>query len=230
MPGTDRFILAAVWRSFVTVGVLLPVLATAAAGQAPEPLQVLERAAARYRQADALCADFRQELSVPLLDQRREGTGRLCQRQPNLFSMRFDEPAGDLVVVDGEHVWIYYPSRDAKQVLRGPLALSSDGTGLDFHREFLESPAETYEVRHDGMEMVDGTSAHRIVLRPRQDARYREAVVWIGGDDALLHRVEIREENGSIRTVHLRNITLDPDIPAGTFSFTPPPGTQVITP
>ena len=201
---------------------------SAARSQAPaDAMAVLDAAAERYRSSSSLCADFRQELSVPLLDERRSGEGRMCQKQPNLFMMRFSEPAGDLVVADGEWLWIYFPSNDAKQVLRAPLG-SAPGA-FDFHREFLESPREKYTVRLDGESTVDGRRVHRLSLTPRGEAAYREALLWIDATSHVIRRVEIREENGNVRAVSLSNLELGADPGAAAFRFTPPPGTQVIT-
>jgi chaperone LolA len=187
---------------------------------------VLDAAAERFGNLRTLCAEFRQVLEVRLLDQTREGTGRLCQRRPDLFSMRFDDPAGDLVVVDGESVWMYTPSRDPNQVLRTSAAAGT--RGLNLHAEFLESPRTRYDAESQGTDTVAGVPSERILLRPREPAGYREAVVWIGRD-RLLRQVEIREENGSVRTVTLLTSETDSDVPDGTFRFTPPPGVRVVT-
>ncbi|HZD04352.1 MAG TPA: outer membrane lipoprotein carrier protein LolA, partial [Longimicrobiales bacterium] len=113
-------------------------LTAPAAAQEGDPWAVLEKAAERYAAVGTFCADFHQTLDVPLLGQTREGTGRLCQKPPDLFSMRFTDPPGDLVVVDGKNAWVYTPSRDPDQVLKAPA--SAAGERLDFHREFLDSP------------------------------------------------------------------------------------------
>lgn len=202
------------------------VLPSRGSAQEADAYAVLERAAERYAAIRTFCADFHQVLDVPLLGQRREGTGRLCQRRPDLFSMRFTDPPGDLVVVDGENAWVYTPSRDPDQVLKAPA--SAAGGRLDFHREFLESPRTRYEAEGQGTDTVAGTATRRILLRPREPDRYREAVVWIDGD-GFLRQVEIREENGSVRTVTLTSLQVDPAVPEGTFSFTPPPGTRVVS-
>ena len=199
------------------------------ARSAPDPLAILEEASQRYARASSLCADFRQVLTVPLLNQRREGSGLLCQAGSDRFAMRFSDPEGDAVVVDGEHVWVYYPSQDPRQVIRAPLSVSADGSGLDLHREFLHDPRQKYDATYQGTETVSGRTAHRILLKPRRDARYREAIVWIDTGDRTVSRIEIHDENGSVRTVHLSNIRFEPTIPEGTFVFTPPAGTQVIT-
>jgi len=198
---------------------------TAGNAQASDPYAVLDAAAERFGGIRTLCADFRQVLDVRLLGERREGTGRLCQRRPDLFSMRFDDPSGDLVVVDGENVWMYTPSRDPDQVLR--TSISAATRRLNIHEEFLESPRTRYEAESEGVEDVGGVPSERILLHPREPTGYREAVVWIG-PDRLLRQVEIREENGSIRTVTLLASETDLEVPEGTFSFTPPPGVRVV--
>lgn len=201
-------------------GVPLP-----AAGQAAQAQALMEGAVARYQAAASLCADFEQTLSVPLLGEERSGRGRLCQAQPNRFAMRFTEPAGDAVVVDGTWVWIYYPSMDAKQVLRFPMAQSPGG--FDFHREFLQDFASKYDIALEASETVTGRPTHRIRLTPKRAASYRAAVVWVEADGTL-RKVRVEEENGSVRTVTLDQISTLVQPPAGWFTFTPPAGAQIV--
>lgn len=205
---------------------LAPAAATPLAAQ--DVYDILEEAADRFAGVTTLCADFHQTLSVPLLGQEKEGWGRLCQTRPDLFSMRFDEPEGDLVVVDGEHAWVYTPSQSPDQVIRA--RTTSLGPNLDFYREFMASPREKYDAVLQGSEAVAGTTTRRILLTPKEPALYREAVVWIDPETDLMRRLEIREENGSVRVVTLDDIRLDPGVPEGLYTFTPPPGAQVITP
>ncbi len=195
--------------------------------QEARALVLVEGSAARYEVAPAFCADFTQHLSVPLLGDENTGTGRLCQARPDRFAMRFTEPAGDAVVVDGSWVWLYYPSVDKKQVIRFPIAQAPGG--FDFHRELLESPGEKYRLEYEAPESVGGRDTHRIRLVPREPVDFEAAVVWIDVTDRLLRKVRIEEENGTVRTVILETVTLDPTIPDDWFTFTPPPGAEVIS-
>jgi len=218
-----RLVRALAGSGILVAGLLArPALGSA---QSPDPYVVLDEASERFEDMRTLCADFRQVLDVRLLGERREGTGRLCQRRPGLFSMRFDDPEGDLVVVDGESAWMYTPSRDPDQVLR--TSISAATRRLDIHSEFLEAPRARYVAESQGTDTVAGVPTERILLRPREAVTYREAVVWIGSD-RLLRQVEIREENGSIRTVTLLESEPDVAVPEGTFTFTPPPGVRVV--
>ena len=215
-------------RSALLAAALLSLPPAGASAQAaPDPFAALERAGAVYRAARAVCADFRQTLSVPLLGQERTGQGRLCSQQPNKFSMRFTSPAQDVVIADGTWLWVYQPSADAKQVLRAPLA--GGPRGIDFYAEFLDSPRTKYRAEHRGRETLAGRTVEHVVLTPLQPANYRTAELWIDVQDAHVRQVVIREENGSVRTLALSGVQVNPSLAADAFRFTPPAGTQVIS-
>jgi outer membrane lipoprotein-sorting protein len=211
----------------VIAAAILAMVPSGGGAQEGRGLSALEAASARYRAATSVCAHFTQTLSVPLLGQENHGSGRLCQEQPDLFAMRFDDPAGDVVVMDGTYVWIYYKSSDPKAVIRLPVADAPGG--FDLHREFLVNPAQKYRISYEGTEKVDGRDTDRIRLVPRAPASYQVAVVWIDVGDHLLRRVKLEEENESVRTVTLSDVTFDPRIPEGWFTFTPPSGAQIIS-
>jgi outer membrane lipoprotein-sorting protein len=197
-----------------------------ASGQEARALSILEAASARYASASTVCADFFQTLTVPLIHQESQGKGRMCQAQPDRFAMRFDDPDGDAVVMDGTFVWVYYKSQDPMTVLRFPVAQAPGG--FDLYREFLEAPAQKYRMSYAGPERVNGRDTHRVLLVPIKSTSYTGAEVWIDQDDHLLRRVKIEEENESVRTVDLSDIALGAEVPQGWFTFTPPPGAHVI--
>lgn len=219
-------------RVFASLALLSALLAHAPSARAqassrPDAFAVLESAGRTYRSAASLCTDFRQTLAVPLLGDERTGRGRLCTKQPGLFSMRFTEPRGDLLLADGTWMWMYTPSTDVKQVLRWRIAQGP--RGVDFYREFLDAPREKYRAEYKARETVGGKATHRLHLTPVRPAPYKDADVWVDVDGARLRQVQLREENGSVRTITLGPTEARSAPPAGVFSFTPPAGTQVIT-
>jgi outer membrane lipoprotein carrier protein len=195
-------------------------------GQEDQALALMREAGARYRQVGAFCAHFEQELVVPLLRDTTHSSGSLCQARPNLFAMRFSDPPGDAVVADGESFWVYYPSSDPGQVLRFTMEVRPGG--LDFHREFLEAPEEKYKLAYAGEETVEGRRAHMIHADPLGDPGFREARIWLDSERALILRARIEMENGSVRTVSLSDIRVDPPPDPDRFRFVPPAGAQVI--
>ena len=211
--------------SALSVAVLLGVPACGAEAQ-DRALDVLRQAEARYGSVETLCADFTQRLEVPLLGSERTGTGRLCQGRPNLFAMRFDDPAGDMIVVDGESTWVYFPSNDAKTVLKTSVERSAGGR--DFHREFLEEPETKYDVTYETEENVDGRATHRLRMIPKVPSSYRAAVVWIDDGEPVLRRIRLEEENGNVRTITLRDVAFGADPGDAWFTFTVPDGALVV--
>ena len=189
-------------------------------------LELMERAGARYQEVEAFCAVFHQELVNPLLGETILSTGNLCQARPNLFSMRFADPAGDALVADGEHFWVFYPSVDSVQVLQ--FAMEDRPGGMDFHREFLEGSAEKYELTYQGEETLGGHNTHLVHASPRASGRFQEARIWLDAARSLILKVQVEEENGSVRTVALSEIDLAPSDDPDRFRFIPPPGTQII--
>lgn len=190
-------------------------------------LEALEAASRRYAGITTVCAQFHQVLAVTLLGTRNESRGELCQRRPNLFFMRFSEPAGDEVVADGDWFWIYYASIDPDQVVRLPLDPARGG--LDFYREFLENPAERYDVALEGEEEVTGRGTLRIRVRPREPRGYREARVWIDPAEGMIRRVEVEEDNGTVRRITLDRVRADPQVEASAFTFRVPAGARIIS-
>ncbi|HUP52714.1 MAG TPA: outer membrane lipoprotein carrier protein LolA [Longimicrobiales bacterium] len=191
-------------------------------------MEILQQASRRYAPVTSLCADFVQHLRVPLLGQEETARGRLCQQRPNLFAMRFTEPTGDVIVVDGESMWYYMPSNDAKQFFRFPIERGTGG--LDFHREFLEDPEVKYDVTYESADEIAGTATHRLRLRPKERTSYRAAVLWIEQGTSVLRVIRLEEENGNERTINLRDVAFGATAPRGFFTFTPPPGALEITP
>ena len=189
-------------------------------------VEILHDAAERYAAVQTLCADFTQHLRVPLLGSERTGTGRLCQATPNLFAMRFDDPEGDLIVVDGAFAWVYFPSNDAKTVLK--TSADQSAGGRDFHREFLEDPESKYEVTYEGAEDVEGRTTYRLRMVPKRPMSYRFATVWIDEGPPVLRRLQMEEANGNVRTVTLENVGFGADPGPDYFSFTPPEGALVM--
>jgi outer membrane lipoprotein-sorting protein len=186
----------------------------------------MEEAGARYRSVDSFCARFDQTLEIPLLNDTTRSRGTLCQRRPNLFSMRFQEPPGDRLVSDGKWFWVYYPSSDPRQVLQFDMDVRPGG--VDFHREFLENPGEKYEMAYQGKDTLDGTVAHVISLDPLEPAGFEGARVWLDSRSSLILQARIGMENGSVRTVRLSEIRIDPPEDPDRFRFVPPEGARVI--
>ena len=206
---------------------LLWLLAPAAPAGAQEPGHPLDDASRRYREVNAMCADFEQVVEVRLFRRTIRSAGQVCQQRPNLFSMRFTDPRGDMVVSDGQYFWVYYPSAIEGQVMRYPVAESPGRE--DFFREFLEDPGAKYEAEPGGVETVGGRECQVVTLTPLEEATYRRARLWIDSRTHVIRRLELHEAN-KVRILTLANLDLSPSPDPGLFTFEVPAGARVMGP
>jgi outer membrane lipoprotein carrier protein len=187
--------------------------------------EILAQAERASRAVRSLEADFTQSMSVPLLNQTQRSTGKLYQRRPDRMLMRFSDPEGDVIVADGRHFWLYYPSTDQRQVIRTSIA--QGGEVVDLQQQFLSNPNQRFVATLAGEESVGGRAAYVLTLVPRGPSPYRILKIWVDKQDHLVRRFEMTEENDSVRRVELRNLRTNHALPDALFAFTPPPGAQV---
>ncbi|MGD8278355.1 MAG: outer membrane lipoprotein carrier protein LolA, partial [Gemmatimonadota bacterium] len=202
---------------------------SAAAGTATpqdSALALLRRTAARYASIRSMRATFSMETRNPLLRETVKSRGELFQRRPDRLLMRFTEPAGDVIVSDGQYIWVWYPSVDSTQVIRS--AAGSVGGTVDLLAQFVGDPTKRFSWSVGPTETIDGHAAAMYTLDPLGAEAYRQLVVWIDRDDALVRRFEVIEANGVERRVELLDVVLDADLPDSLFRFTPPPGVRVV--
>lgn len=184
-----------------------------------------ERAAAPQVQAD-----FQEEKTMRLMNKPIVSSGKVSFQAPNKFRREVRGNSSSITVSDGRRLWIYYPNfKSAEHYAlgkRSPLdsviaaintALNLENVEGSFHMAAtkIDPPQTGYE-----LELTPRT--------PSMKRMFQKLKVQIN-DDLLLQRTEMLQPNGdSIVTVY-SNQTRAP-VPAATFDFTPPPGTDVSTP
>ena len=189
---------------------------------------IVGRSSAVYRSLASLSADFVQVIDNPMIDSA-ESRGRLIQAGPSKLSMRFTDPPGEAVVIDGRYVWVYTPSTVPDQVLR--LAVPSGGPvyGYNLLAWLLDRPAERYTANYLRQEKVGNRTLDVVELIPAvPDLPFDRAVLWLDREDALPRRLEITEKSGALRTLALSNLRVNRKIPDSTFKFPVPSGARVV--
>jgi outer membrane lipoprotein carrier protein len=189
---------------------------------------IVGRSSRVYRSLASLTADFVQVIDNPMIDSS-ESRGTLIQAGPSKLSMRFTEPPGEAIVIDGEYVWVYTPSTVPNQVLR--LAVPSGGPvyGYNLLAWFLDRPAERYRAKHLGEEKVGSRAMDVVELIPAvPDLPFERAVLWLDREDALPRRLEITEKSGAVRSLSLSKLRVNRKVPDQAFKFEVPPGARVV--
>jgi outer membrane lipoprotein-sorting protein len=211
-----------------TLGLLLVSLMSAPPVSAQDAQAIIGRAAKVYRDLRSLRADFFQVIDNPMIDSA-ESRGTLVQAGPAKLAMRFSDPPGEAIVIDGKHVWIYTPSTVPDQVIRMKVPSGGPAYGYNLLAWFLDRPTERYKPSYLRTERTGARTLDVIQLIPAvPDLPFTKAVVWIDREDALPRRLEIEEQSGATRTLALSRIRVNQPVSEDTFRFKVPGGARVV--
>jgi outer membrane lipoprotein-sorting protein len=197
-----------------------------AAGQ--DAQAIIGRAARVYRSLSSLKADFVQVIDNPMIDSA-ESRGTLVQAGESKLAMRFTDPPGEAIVIDGQYVWVYTPSTVPDQVLRMKLPSGGPVYGYNIIAWLLDKPAERYDPKYLRQDKVGGRAVDVIELVPAvPDLPFERAIVWLDQGDALPRRLEITERSGALRTLTLSKVQVNQRVPDSAFTFTVPSGARIV--
>ncbi len=207
------------------VVVLAAPVQLAAQSDSARAVPVLDRVTAAFKNLKVLSADFVQIVQNPMTGAPDTTRGKLYQLPPNRFAMRFTAPKGDRLVADGRYLWIYTPSTTANQVIRAQIPAAGGAAGPNLLGQFADRPHERYRSRYVRAE----GAADVIVMVPlEKDQPFTEAMLWVDGTDGFPRRLEFQESSGQRRLLILSGLVLNGDIPFREFTFSVPPGAQVV--
>lgn len=207
--------------------VLPPLLALAVPLRAQDAGTILQRTAEAYRRLQSLTAEFEQVVSNEMIGTFKS-RGTLAQAGASRLSMRFTDPTGEAIVIDGTSIWIYTPSTAPGQVLRAPIARAA-GYGVNLLAWLLDRPAERYRVSLLREDQVAGVPVDVLRLTPAVEGLpFTSATLWLARSDALPRRIEVTEPSGNHRTLTLARLRTNAALPTDTFTFTTPKGVKVV--
>lgn len=150
----------------------------------------------------------------------QESTGSFVFQRPGRFRWNYAKPVDQLIVGDGERVWIY--DRDLNQVTVRKLsrALGSTPAALLAGASDVEKAFDLRDAgSRDGLEWLEA--------RPRD----REAgfeVVRMGFGPVGLQAMELVDHFGHTTRLRIGNLQRNPRIDPAEFRFEPPKGADVL--
>jgi outer membrane lipoprotein carrier protein len=200
--------------------------APAATGQ--DAAAIVGRSSRVYRSLASMRADFVQVIDNPMIDSA-ESRGTLVQAGEDKLAMRFTEPSGEAIVIDGRSIWVYTPSTTPGQVIRMGVPSGGPVYGYNILAWLLDRPAERYTATYVRSDRLNGRSVDVVRLDPAvPDLPFDRAIVWLDREDGLPRRLEITEHSGATRTLTLSKVRTNRSVPEETFVFKVPSGVRVV--
>jgi outer membrane lipoprotein carrier protein len=204
---------------YAWVALLAVFLPGIAGADASSDTRATERLEAALKGLSSLRAGFHQTVTDARGAQTESAEGTVALARPGKFRWDYRVPA-QLIVSDGTTVWLY--DVDLSQVTIRPAADSLSGTPALLFSGQTDLGAE-FKIA-DGGE-ADGLAWSRLTPK-NAESDFRELSVGIAGGE--LRRMVLVDRLGQTMRIEFDRIERNPRLDASIFSFTPPPGVDVV--
>jgi len=194
---------------------------------APLSSDELKNLLVAIRQNRSTQADFQEHRVIRLMKNPVQSSGTVWFQPPNKFRREVKGNASSITVSDGRNLWIYYPN--FKSAERYPLG---KGSPLDATVAAINSALNLENIETSfNISATTSDNGHELALLPRTAAMKRvfQKLDLRINDKFRVERTDMLLPNGDRIVTTYSNQTRTP-IPASTFEFKPPAGTEVTTP
>jgi outer membrane lipoprotein carrier protein len=202
-------------------------MATCGEAGAVTPEEVMTRVQAQYEKTGAFQARFRQESSIKAAGRTDAAAGAMYFQKPCRMRWQYETPPQQKkeVVSDGRLVWMYMPQDDLVMVYKLDQVLRSDlvmrffsGIG-QFQKDFTiswNSPPQ-------------GSGSYVINLFPKKEQpELKRLTLTVNPATYLVENLEFTNALGEETKFSFTQVKLDVKLAKDFFTFTPPPGAQVV--
>jgi outer membrane lipoprotein carrier protein len=180
----------------------------------------IERFQLYLRTTQSAQADFEQKVFDGRRTLLQTATGTFAFERPGRFRWVYATPTPQLIVGDGERVWIYDEDLAQVTVRRLARALGSTPAALLAGSADVAQAFEFTELgARDGLEWLEA--------KPR-DAEAGFERIRLGMSAVGVEAMELVDHFGQTTQLRFSNIERNPTLDPARFRFTPPPGTDVL--
>jgi outer membrane lipoprotein carrier protein len=189
----------------------------------------LPRLLAAMEQADQAVTtgrfSFTQDVVYTLTGEKQRTSGTVAFKKPASVSLSQQEPVEQHIISDGKKVWIYTPSY--KQVVQDTWKKwTANSMVPDTLFNFGQNLPELRGKYHFSYRGQDG-DFYLLHLAPKAPEQW-SITLWVSTATCMPVRVRMEGENIALVT-EAKNVEINPSLDRTLFTFTPPPGIDVIT-
>ena len=184
----------------------------------------LAKVQSRYESTKTMEADFRQTVESPTLAAPLKTSGKVAFEKPNRMRWDYEPPDQQTIVGDGQSLWLFQP--DMNQVIKAPLG-----------EAFQASTPLTFLSGLGSLERDFDTSLEKetpdswvLKLVPKKDSALGVLGLTVRKSDASIAEARITDSVGTVTKIAFSNEKRNGKIDAARFTFTPPPGVDVVKP
>ncbi|WP_130803282.1 outer membrane lipoprotein chaperone LolA [Acinetobacter ihumii] len=147
-------------------------------------------------------------------------TGVMKVERPGKFFWETTSPSKQTIATTGKTVWIYDP--DLQQAVRQSLDDQVANTPALLLSGNTNQIMQSYRVTQP-----DRTKTYYTLYPKDKESAFQSLTISFGANKAPSLMI-LQDSLGQTTSVRFNNVKLNPSIPASTFNFTPPKGTDII--
>lgn len=169
---------------------------------------------------ESLEANFVQQVFDENARLLEESSGRMYMRKPGQFRWDYQEPSNQLIVADGERLWLYDKELEQVTVRKLDQALSTTPLALLSGAAPLEDAFKISRIgEQDGLQWYE--------LRPKkQQSEFELVRIAFRGD--TLSSIELKDAFNQRTRLSFKALQRNVPIDAEMLQFTPPAGVDVV--
>jgi outer membrane lipoprotein carrier protein len=200
-------------RSFILVVVFLLTAQTVSAGAVDKLHRFLDA-------TKTVRADFTQIVVAKNGRKPQQSTGVMMFSRPGKFRWQIEKPYNQLLLGDGDKVWIYDPDLRQVTVKKVGAALGGTPAALLAGDNALKKDFDLREIgEREGMDWLEA-------IPKTQDSGFEKIHLGFAGND--LKAMALFDNFGQTTSLLFSHLERNPPLPASLFRFTPPAGVDVI--
>jgi outer membrane lipoprotein carrier protein len=189
--------------------------------------EIVDRVQSFYDKTKTFRAGFKQQYRVYAYDKVKDSTGSVMFEKPGKMSWRYTSN-GNRVVSDGKIIKIY--EKENKQMYEQPLEKTQYPAALSFLTG-QGKLKENFKFTKQDSRVMRFESGYVLAGDPLQPtAAYQKVLFFIDAQTFQVRRVLILDAQGNRNRFDFITPEVNTKAPQGEFTFTPPPGTQIIRP
>lgn len=180
-----------------------------------------EQALARFVDGvQTLEAAFTQTQTDETGETLNSSSGRMALARPGKFRWEYQAPGPQLIVTDGQKLWLY--DRDLQQVSIRPAAEALQGTPAALLSQ-KGALTDSFELTDIGEEQ----GVRKLRLSPRaSDGDFQSVDLWLRSGTPV--RMLFRDQLGGATDIRFSAVKANGRVDAAQFRFQPPKGVEVI--
>jgi outer membrane lipoprotein carrier protein len=188
--------------------------------------QILDRVEKRYTNSK-FSADFIQKSTLKAMDITDVATGKVYIKYPGMMRWEYEKPDRQIIVTDADRLWIYRPEDNQVMTGKAP-TFFRDGKGASFLSD-IRLIRQKFDISLEQGGPAENDLFYHLKLIPREKTLdISEISLMVSRQTFNVLQVMTLNFYGDETRIDLINFAFNVNIEDSLFSFTIPPGVDVL--